>query len=227
MEQGVVANFQAAPSSLRASDHHPLPSPSPFVGWVCQYLPALTEACKQVVMESFQRMETLWIGLWKMEVKQTVEDTLQSWVKRTSMKALVMMQYCSKKTWKAQTGCTVWMINSIKDPSLIMDLSICLNLSGSYNTRVSVCNFFLFLSSFKLYGFLIWMNHLKHKNEEPVLACEISAFILVDVFYICKYLHKLVAQSFEVQENSQFRLWVCLEAQNWQFRTGPTHLIRL
>lgn len=58
------------------------------------------------------------------------------------------------------------------------------------------------------------MNHLKHKNEEPVLACEISAFILLDVFYICKYLHKLVAQSFEVQENSQFRLWVCLEAQN-------------
>lgn len=29
------------------------------------------------------------------------------------------------------------------------------------------------------------MNHLKQKNEEPVLACEIIAFILVDVFYIC------------------------------------------
>lgn len=42
-----------------------------------------------------------------------------------------------------------------------------------------MCNFFL-SSSFKLYGFLIWMNHLKQKNEEPVLACEIIAFILVD-----------------------------------------------
>jgi len=94
MAQEAPDRLQAPPSSLRALDL-PLPRPTLPVPGVLQN-PSTMEICK---MEMFWKMKATLAGLPKSGVKQMMDnDTLQNWVKLlTSVKALVMMQYYSKR----------------------------------------------------------------------------------------------------------------------------------
>lgn len=186
-----------------------------------------------------------------MEQKKWITDFQRNSVKWTSMRAPGMTQFCSRKTWRTQTGCIVLMVSLIKDPSLITDLSPCLNLLTPYNLCevivLHVISFvkiiFIFICSVFRDG-VFWLRHVykvrgllyytllvsircflnNGSEEQPMFCIEEKIGILLIVNLLCIYVFV------ETQDELYEFIWLVPKLKNqftkkWSNALGYRHMV--
>lgn len=134
MEWATSGHFRILPSSPRASDlllprHTQLDLLMPT---------SMAMATFEAAKMHYQRMEAGPLDLQRMVLCQVTGITPWNWLKWTSMRVRGTMPSYSKRIWITRTGFTVLMINRIRGPSSIMDLSTCLNHLSPCSSREMV-----------------------------------------------------------------------------------------